>query len=200
MRALVTGGTKGLGAAIARTLRSEGYSVVVHGSTGDVQGDFSSREGVEAFLHDYLSRYGETEVLINNVGPFLVESGLKTHPDDWYNLFQTNLHAPFLLSQALAPTLKSIVNIGIAGLGRADTYSTAYTAAKAALLSLTKSLAKEMRCQVNMVSPGYLENSVVLPPGQKPVSLNEVSQLVAFLLKHPSITGQNIEVAAGVRL
>lgn len=182
-----------------------------------IQGDFSTTQSTETFLQDYLKRFPSTETLINNVGNYLIKSALETTIENWISLFQTNLHASFALMKALTPTLiknkGNIINIGIAGIEtfRADTYSTAYTTTKAGLWMLTKSIAKELAAEgvrVNMVSPGYLSNAVDLPddpkklPMQRAATLEEVVKVIAFLLdkKNSYVTGQNIEVAGGVRL
>jgi NAD(P)-dependent dehydrogenase (short-subunit alcohol dehydrogenase family) len=233
---LVTGGGKRLGAEICLKLASEGYDVVIHYRNSrteakdiarqcrdkgveaeTIQGDFSDKESTVLFVQKYLKRFSDTQNLINNVGSYLVSSSLLTPLDLWYELFQTNLHAPMILIQNLAPSLKknrgSIVNIGIAGINssRTDTYSTAYTCSKTALWMLTKSLALELaayQVKVNMVSPGYLDIAVDLPKDMRGLPMNraatsqEVAHVIAFLLKKESvyITGQNIEVAGGVRL
>jgi NAD(P)-dependent dehydrogenase (short-subunit alcohol dehydrogenase family) len=233
---LVTGGAKRLGAELARTLAEQGYSIAVHYNRSPddaekvaqecrkrgvqaqiIQGDFQSVESTEDFLQRYLQQFPITHHLINNVGNFLIKSPLETSIEEWLSIFQNNLHVPFMLSKALAPSLKkikgAIVNIGMAGVngGRADTYCTAYHCAKTSLNSLTKSLAKELASdgvRVNMISPGYLENAVDLPsnwtklPMQRPAALSEVACAVAYLLGTEGryITGQNIEIAGGVRL
>lgn len=220
---LVTGGAKGLGAEISRKLVQEGHKVVVHYRTSRkdaeelaascgcelIQGDFSTADGVAQFIQDYCRRFADTHYLVNNVGNYLIKPSLATSVDDLSMLYQTNLFAPFALTQALLPGLKSVVNIGAAGLNsRADAYSTAYTMTKSGLLQWTRSLAKELApslTSVNMVSPGYIEDSIDLPehfPMSRPATRIEVAGLVAFLLDEPNryITGQNIEVAGGVRL
>lgn len=228
---LVTGGAKGLGAEICRTLASEGYSLIIHynesqstaeevadecrsrGAEAEIlQGDFSTNAEIEDFSRRYIQQYPDTKFLINNVGPYLVKSAMETTLEEWQRIFQTNLNPSFILTKALSQSLKknkgALVNVGVAGLQafRADSYSSAYSAAKTSLYSLTKSFAKELapfKVCVNMVSPGYLENSTVLPdhfPMGRPCSLAEVARVVAFLLKQESITGQNIEIAGGIRL
>jgi len=181
-----------------------------------IQGDFTTIATTEAFIKKSQGHF-PIKALINNVGNYLVKSASNTTVEEWSALFQSNLFVPFALSRAYLPTLcqyeGSIINIGIAGIDRvqANTYSTAYMSAKMALLMLTKSLAKEMvskRVRVNMVSPGYLENAIDLPeavghlPMGRPGTLEEVSRVVMFLLEETNsyITGQNIEVAGGVRL
>jgi len=233
---LVTGGAKRLGSAICQTLAECGYDIVIHYNHSEqevlevrdlcrrqgvraeiIQGDFSTRESVDKFCLEYLDRFGNTKNLVNNVGNFLIKPALTTTIEEWLEIFQNNLNAPFAISKALAPRIAehpgSIINLGVAGLEsmRADTYSTAYSCAKMALLMLTKSLAREMmrdRVRVNMVSPGYMNISVDLPQDESKLPMGragmptEVSDLIAFLLDPTGayITGQNIEVAGGLCL
>lgn len=233
---LVTGAAKGLGAEICLELAKNGYDVVVHYNKSrkeaeeiankcrqmgvkaeTIQGDLASNEGVDSFISRYLERFPETSVLINNVGNYLLKSSTQTSVQEWQDLFQTNLTAPFVLSNALVPSLKKhrghLINIGVNGLlfARADTYATAYSITKYGLWMLTRSLAKELAVEgvrVNMVSPGLMENAVdlekILPlvPFKTATPLSEVAGLITFLLKpeNTHITGQNIEVAGGLRL
>jgi NAD(P)-dependent dehydrogenase (short-subunit alcohol dehydrogenase family) len=233
---LVTGGAKRMGADVCRHLASLGYDIVVHYKSSSkeavalaeecqsfgvkaavIQGDFSTLSQLNNFCERYLEQFDQTENLINNVGNYFMQSAMQTEIEDWLNLFQTNLHAPFLLIKKLMPTLTqqkgSIINIGMTGLSsvRANTYATSYFITKQALWHLTRSLAKEVASQgvrVNMVSPGILDIAVDLDvyvksiPMQRPATCQEVSQVVAFLLdrKNSYITGQNIDVAGGVGL
>lgn len=233
---LITGGAKGLGAAICQSLAKQGHSLIIHYNESHedakklksicegygvavylVQGAFSSKESVSHILSQVDKLNVPVKFLINNVGQYLIKSLLETSEDNWYDLFQVNVHAPFLLTKQLSDSIirqqGSILNIGVAGLEtrQADTYSSAYTITKQALLGVTKSLAKELAPQhvtVNMISPGYLENSVDLPkelaslPMRRPVGLEEVTSMVNYLLSDAAknITGQNIEIAGGVRI
>lgn len=233
---LVTGGAKHLGAAICKALAKEGYSVVIqyrnsfkeaeqlvkeckkYNVDADcIQGDFSTLELTQKFIQDYKNKFPETLHLINNVGDYAIGSSLQTNIDQWYYLFQVNLHTPYLLIRELLPSIKklkgSIINIGISGLNsnRADTYSTAYDITKLGLLQLTKSLALELapdHVKVNMISPGYLETSIDLPKKLSHIPMNrlgknqEVADLVLYLLSEKAdyMTGQNIEIAGGNRL
>lgn len=233
---LVTGGAKNLGAAICKELARQKYPVVIHFRQSVkeahavlqecrrfnveaecIQGDFSTRESTQKFLIEYKEKFPQTKSLINNVGNYFIGSSLKTPEEQWDDLFQTNLHAPFMLIKNLMPSIKqlqgSVINIGIAGLNtsRVDHYSTVYTMAKAGLLMLTQSLAAELApdlVRINMISPGYLDTAVDLPqeltkiPMKRPAKNQEVADLIAFLLsdKAQYITGQNIEIAGGTRL
>lgn len=233
---LVTGGAKHLGAAICIELARQGYSVVVHYRNSEkeahavvdhclkyhvqaecIQGDFATLETTKDFIHRYQNKFPETENLINNVGNYFLGSSLEISEELWFELYQTNLHTPYLLIKNLHPSLKkckgSIINIGVSGLNaaRANTYSTAYTMTKSSLLALTKSLALELasdQVRVNMVSPGYLDTSIDLPkdlseiPMHRAAKSEEVAEVVSFLLsdKAQYLTGQNIEVAGGMGL
>lgn len=181
-----------------------------------IQGDLFSAELALNFAGHYLARFPHTQNLVNNVGTYFVGSALNVPLDTWHSLIATNLQVPVLLAQALMPSLihqkGTITNIGVAGLTKgADSYSTLYTAVKGGLLHLTRSLAKELApkgVRINMVSPGYMENAIDLPndlskiPTGKVSSLEEVASFIVFLMdpKNSSITGQNIEIAGGVRL
>lgn len=236
MRALVTGGAKRLGAAISATLAKLSYSVVVHyrysvqeaeqmihqcralGVDADlIQGDLSTPEQVVAFAARYLDKYSDTALLVNNVGTYLTKSIMQTSTEDWLSLFNLNLHAPFILTHALIPSLISqggqVINLGVSGLHthKAQLYAAAYMMAKQGLWELTRSFARELAPQgvrVNMVSPGQLDISVDLlekglwPPIGFPSTCEEVCRAIAFLIDpaNRSITGQNIEVAGGLGL
>ncbi len=231
---LVTGGSKRLGANICLALASQGDSILVHYRNSKqqaediasqcrklgveaktIQGDFSSMESTRSFIQNCMKLYPEIKTLINNVGNYLVKPACETTPEEWCELFQTNLNAPFALCQALIPSLKAyrgnIINIGVTGINNihAEVKRTAYSATKMALLMLTKSLARELassHVRVNMVSPGYLENAVDLAeavfPMQRPAYMDEVSRVILFLLNEENsyITGQNIEVGGGIGL
>ncbi len=233
---LITGAAKRLGAEICRHLAARGHNVVIQYQHSHkealalreeclsqgyrveiVQGDFTSLESTLDFADACLKKFPDIKFLVNNVGNYLVKPALETKCQEWVSIFQNNVHVPFFLTRAFIEPLKlnqgAIINLGIAGLSslRADKYSPCYTAAKASLLSWTKSLALELapdQVRVNMVSPGYLDISEDLPkdiskiPLHRAGSCAEVAEVISFLLddKNRYITGQNIEVAGGIRL
>lgn len=212
---LVTGGAKGLGAEICRTLAAQGHSILVHYNRSEheakkvaqkcrqhgveadiIHGDFSTPQSMQQFIKSLPSAIGS---LVNNVGNYLVEKPSKTTPEAWQQLFQVNFHTPVALINALLPGIikakGSIINIGVCGLDtpRATTYFPAYQSTKSSLLLATKAFAKELASlgvRVNMVSPGQLENSVDLEkssiPAGRPGTLHEVAQTVAFLMRPES--------------
>lgn len=235
----ITGAAVGLGRAIALKLAEQGHALVLHyhthaqeakqlaalcrekGAEAEcIEGDFSSHDGVLRFLERYLAAFGATKYLVNNVGNVLRQTALETSDNEWKALFQSNFHAPCQIINTLSDTLKhhrgAIVNIGFAGVSQAvlSRQFAAYHTTKMALWTLTKSLADALAphgVRVNMVSPGFLENSIHLPdpqhlPKMVPMgrlgTLEEVASVVAFLLDpmQAYVTGQNIDVAGGVRL
>lgn len=177
-----------------------------------LQGDFSSLQATEAFIDHYLARFPDTECLVHNIGPFYLDSPASASPQKLGELFQINTLVPLLLTQKLLPSLKRhhghIVYIGMAGADRssARTHAFSYDLTKHALAQLMKSLAKELAPDgvcVNMVSPGCLEGSIDTPkqiPFGRTGHFTEIAEAVAFLLSSRYITGQNLEVAGGVRL
>ncbi len=234
--ALITGAAKKLGAEISRTLAQRGHNIVIHFRSSEkealevakecqsfgveticIQGDFSTVESTKKFIAAYLKKCPASEILVNNVGNYILKPLTATDVEEWMDLYQTNLNTPFMLTQALLPSLKkahgSIINIGVAGARnfRANVNAPAYVSSKQALWSMTLSLAKELAsCQVrvNMVSPGYLEDAIDLPddpatlPMGRAAKYREVALAVAFLLNQDSkyITGQNLEIAGAVGL
>jgi len=234
---LVTGGAKRVGAGICKALAKRHYDIVIHYNTSQqdaiqtqkecqsfgvhaeiMQGDFSTKESTQDFIERYHQNFSDIKNLINNVGNYFIRSIQETTLDCWQEMFQTNVFAPIALIQGFLTHLKtnkgSIINLGVAGINHipSDQDTTCYRMTKLGLWMLTKSLAKELakdHVNVNMVSPGRLENSVDAPwsdPRNIPMGRNgtvdEVARVVAFLLEEGSsyITGQNIEVAGGARL
>lgn len=234
--ALVTGAAKGLGRELSISLGKRGYPLLLHYNKSEeevfalqsellaygvkserIAGDFSTLEGIDDFLNRLSAMELKVKYLVNNVGLYARKSLLQTSKSEWLSLFNANLHLPFLLCQTLAPLISeekgAIANVGVAGLrSRASTnYDSAYTITKEALYYMTKMLAKELvksGVTVNMISPGYLPNSVDKPrdpdllPMGRCVAFSEVADLLLYLFSEQgkSITGQNIEVAGGVAL
>jgi len=182
--ALVTGGSRGIGAAIVRVLAHRGASVAfcyrqqaelaqdlarkVQSETGQkvlaVQTDVTDPEQVRKMVEQVRSELGDIDILVNNAG--IVRDALFLRMDEakWDEVINTNLRGAFLCTKAVVPMMVSkrwgrIINIssvvGLVG----NVGQTNYAAAKAALIGFTKSLAKELGSRnitVNAVAPGFI--------------------------------------------
>lgn len=172
-RALVTGGTRGIGAAIVQRLLDAGAKVVVTArSRGEampagavfVAGDVTTVEGVKAIAAEALGALGGLDILVNNAGggrPFA--AGTASIPDEeWQACFALNLFSAIRLTNALLPALReskaaAIVNISSTAATMPFPAFAHYCAAKAALDTYSRTLALEVGpsgIRVNVVSPG----------------------------------------------
>jgi 3-oxoacyl-[acyl-carrier protein] reductase len=190
--ALVTGGSRGIGAAICEELAAAGAIVAVNyarnaeaagevcgriaaagGTAHGVQGDVASAAGAAALVAAVESDIGPIDVLVNNAGITRDDLIMRLSEDDWRAVIDTNLGGAFFTCRALSrPMLKrrrgSIVNISsIVGV-HGNAGQTNYAASKAGLIGLTKALAKELGgrgIRVNAIAPGYIATELtnVLP-------------------------------------
>lgn len=186
--ALVTGASRGIGAAAAIALARHGAArVVIHygsyrqgaeqtlalvqgaGAEADLlQGDLSTEEGIESLVKDLKSAAPEIDILINNAGSLMKRARLLEYtPQLFDQVMNLNVKSVYFLAQAVAPHMiakKSgvIVNVSsIAARNGGGPGATIYSAAKAAVSAITKGLAKELAPQgirVNAVSPGTVDN------------------------------------------
>ena len=184
--AVITGGGRGVGAAVAARLAAAGVTVVVAARTTEqvesvaaslrAQGHAAYAEtcnvedpsSVEALAARALERLGRVDILVNNAGAALAAAIHKTTLDDWNRLLATNATSAFLCLKAMLPGMMErkwgrVVNVAsIAGL-RGDRYIAAYAASKHALVGLTTSAAAEAAphgVTVNAVCPGYLHTEM----------------------------------------
>ena len=183
--ALVTGGARGIGAAVARVLLAHGARVTTlsrscvptgdqaapgdAGRTGHVVADVSDFEDVRRALEEARSGYGPIDILINNAGQAGSAPFVKMESSLWRTMMAVNLDGTFYCTQAALPGMLAggwgrIVNIastaGLVGYG----YVSAYCAAKHGVVGLTRALALEVATKgitVNAVCPGYTETDMV---------------------------------------
>jgi pteridine reductase len=180
--ALVTGGVKRIGAAIATTLHHAGYDVFLHYGQSEAEAnaladrlnairanscqtfsaDLKDNQAAEKISHWIKSQCEQLDVLVNNASSFFPTPWKQASQLDWQTLMSINVQTPFFLTQALLPLLTknngSVINLIDIHVERTLEQHPIYCASKAALKNLTLSLAKdhghELRC--NGVSPGAI--------------------------------------------
>jgi len=155
--AIVTGGTRGLGAGVARRLAAAGFAVHVCGRSQPETGpqgirfsavDVRDAEAARAFVDSVASAHGRLDLLVNNAGGSPQASALASGPRFADAILRLNLLAPLYMAQAAHPHMRasgggSIVNIASVSAIRPSPGTAVYGAAKAGLVSLTQSLAQE---------------------------------------------------------
>jgi len=175
-RILITGGTRGIGEAIAKRLIGSGATVITTArSVPDnppelfVQADLSTPEGTQKVVTFAIERLGGVDILINNAGGTKMHDGaLSTTDDDWQQDLETNLLSAVRLDRGLLPSMLKQnygVIIHMSTIARSRPFSSLpYSAAKAALTVYSKGLSNEYGpkgVRVNTVSPGYIETSAI---------------------------------------
>jgi pteridine reductase len=233
---LVTGGAKRLGAAIGRRLHAAGANIVVHYHQSQPAADALVAElertragsalAVRADLHDVgrlpvlveaaLARFGRLDVLVNNASTFYPTPIGTITPAQFDDLVGTNLRAPLFLSQAAAPALRAayglIINMVDIHGDRPLKAHPVYSAAKAGLVMLTRSLARELgpEVRVNAIAPGpvlwperdldpALKDEIIAKTALKRSGSPEDIARTAFFFaaEAPYVTGQVIAVDGG---
>jgi 2-dehydro-3-deoxy-L-rhamnonate dehydrogenase (NAD+) len=206
--AVVTGGSQGIGLAIAQHLARMGAQLVIwdlqEGECGDNYAvDVTQRDQVEAATQACLKRYGRIDICINNAGFAGPTEPLDSYdPVTWQRLIDVNLLGVFNVCAAVVPVMKRnthgrIVNISSLAGKEGTPNASAYSAAKAGVIALTKSLGKELAqtgILVNAIAPAAVQTSILeqMSPEHVQVMINkspmqrlgevqEVAELVAWL-------------------
>jgi 3-oxoacyl-[acyl-carrier protein] reductase len=240
--AIVTGGSRGIGRATALTLGKAGAKVVVNylhqeraaqevvtlierqgGQALALKADVSCQSEAQALVEKALEAFGRVDILVNNAGITRDNLSLRMKPEEWEAVLHTNLTGVFFCCQAaLKPMLRQksgrIINVtSVVGLtGNAGQAN--YAAAKAGIIGLTKSLAKEVASRgilVNAVAPGFIATDMTEELGEEarrafleriPLGRagfpEEVAEVILFLASPASryITGQVIVVDGGLTM
>jgi len=239
--AIVTGGTRGIGKAIVLELARRGCSVAFNFSKsaeeavslkGEVEGlgvkayaaqcDVANTEASAEFVKAVVAEFGTVDYLINNAGITRDQLIMRMKEDDWDAVIDTNLKGAWNFSKAvLRPMMKnenggSILNIssisGVVGmLGQSN-----YSASKAGMIGLTKSLAKEVASRnitVNALAPGMIDTEMTSEmnadfrekilaaiPLARFGSVQEVADISCFLLSAKYVTGQVVQIDGGLAI
>ncbi len=235
--ALVTGGGRRIGRAIALMLGAEGWAVAVHyhrsraeaeavaqeiaaaGGRGvAIAADLRQEAEVETLLPRAAEALGPLGLLVNNAAVFENDTPLGVTRESWDRHLETNLRAPFVLMQHFARALPAsaegaIVNILDERVWSLTPYFVSYTVSKAALWSLTQSLALALapRIRVNGIGPGptlpstrqseaQFRRQQATMPLQRGTTPEEIAAAVRFILSAPAMTGQMIALDGGQHL
>ncbi|WLR44179.1 SDR family oxidoreductase [Bacillus carboniphilus] len=236
--ALITAGSKGLGRKVTEHLLEKNYCVTVNYRSdfhaveeliGDykqkkdnihiVQGDVTNKEDIIKIVQSSYKKFGRIDTLINNAGPYIFERKKLVDYEDveWYSMIEGNLSSVFHFVKQVVPIMREqhfgrIINYGFQGAEHASgwLYRSAFSAAKAGLASLTKTLAieeAENGITVNMVCPGNIagrmkESTIDEARNRrddKPIGRSgtgeDIARLIGFLIHEQSdlITGSIIE-------
>ncbi|HUS07265.1 MAG TPA: SDR family oxidoreductase [Bryobacteraceae bacterium] len=242
--ALVTGASRGIGSATALALAKEGTSrVVIHyngyregaeetaaavrksGAQVEILGgDLSTDEGIQGFLSELKSKAPEVDILINNAGHLIMRAKLlEFTPEVFDQVMNLNAKSAYFIAQAVVPGMIKkgagiIINVSsIAARNGGGPGATVYAAAKSAVATITKGLAKELAphgIRVNAVSPGTVDNYfhekhsnrqildavVQMTPAGRLGTNEEVADTIVFLCSEGSryTYGQTIEINGGM--
>lgn len=186
--AIVTGGGRGIGKAVASRIAEAGAAVIIADiNISDAketaliltekqmkavprQVDVTDKDSVKSMIDETLDEFGQVNILVNNAGIMYRTRFEDLSPEEWEEVMQVNLTGPFLCTQAVLPVMKKnmfgrIVNISSSAGRSVSTLGGAhYTASKAGLLGLTRAVAKETApfgITVNAICPGLIDTEMV---------------------------------------
>lgn len=235
--AIVTGGGGGIGKATCLTFAREGADIVIpevnianaEAAAAEIQAlgrkckvietDVSNGESVRAMVRQTLEAFGRIDILVNNAGIFSYTRIDACTEEEWDRMMAVNLKGPFLCAQAVMETMKTqqsgrIINLGsLAGQVGGIVASAPYSASKAGVMCLTKSLARvlgEYGITVNSIAPGVAATEMAknhpdmtdqIPLGRV-ADASEIASAILFLASEEGryLTGATLDVNGGIRM
>lgn len=212
--AVVTGGAKGIGKAIAGEFRKAGAHVCVIDLLPNAyyQGDLADQAVLEAFARKVIADYGHVDYLINNALPLMKGIDACNYEEFNYAL-RVGVTAPFYLTKLFAPHFApgaAIVNISSSRDRMSQPQTESYTAAKGGISALTHALAVSLagRVRVNAIAPGWIDTDYTVYEGpdavQQPAGRvgnpMDIANMVLYLCSDKAgfITGENICIDGGM--
>ncbi|HEY0223355.1 MAG TPA: acetoacetyl-CoA reductase [Pseudolabrys sp.] len=205
--ALITGGTRGIGAAIAKALKDKGYKVAANYAGNDEAAQkFKSETGIPVFKWDVSSfdacaegvkkvaaEVGPVEVLVNNAGITRDSQLHRMKPEQWTAVINTNLGSLFNMTRQVIESMRErkfgrIVNISSINGQKGQFGQTNYSAAKAGEIGFTKALAQESAksgITVNAICPGYINTEMVQAVPKEVLEKNILPQIPVGRLGEP---------------
>jgi 3-oxoacyl-[acyl-carrier protein] reductase len=219
--ALLVGGAGSIGQAVARAFAAEGARVVVADQTGTIAVDVTKPDSVAAMVKEVLATHGRIDILVGLVGIYEAQPALEITSDQWRRMLDVNLLGAFLTCREVLPHMQRagfgriILLASLAGQVGGVVAGAHYAASKAGILSLVKSLARQVGTQgvtINAVSPGPVDSQMTstwpsedrqrmlaaIPLGRfaRP---EEIADVVAFLASPRAgyIHGARIDINGG---
>lgn len=237
---LITGSSAGIGARIAEKLSASGHNVFLTGrseerliklaaeikAAGFLAGCLIEENFPEKLLKKAVKHLGSIDVLINNAGAYIWSPVEKTTKDHAEKSLKLNLRVPYELCSLVVPDMKKnkwgrIINIGSISGSVGEANASLYSAGKAGLIGLTKSLALELAefgITVNVINPGWVKTGLAedsvnsgdideneqleMVPQKRWIEPEEIAELAKYLISDSAqgITGQSLNLCGGLSL
>ncbi len=212
-KALITGGSRGIGRATAVLFARAGGDVAINYRTQEkaaeevreeieklgreclvFRADVALKKDVEAMVNGTMARWGRIDTLVNNAGVWTYGQMGEMSEDIWAETMRTNLDSVFYFTNAVVPIMKKnkqgwIINVASTAAVRGEAFHSHYAASKGALVSLTKSLAVELapyNIRVNCVAPGWVETDMCAEVFSDPEFRRQVQESIPLKrIPHP---------------
>lgn len=239
-KVLITGSSRGIGFSIAKKLADSGHQVVITGrnpeklaeasakinAAGFIAGDLLENDSPRRIYSSSAEILENIDVLVNNAGEYIWSRVEQTSPDDVQRLLKLNLGVPYELCSLVVPGMKEkkwgrIINIGSISGAVGEANASLYSASKAGLIGLTKSLALELAefgITVNVINPGWVKTELAenvfeqenvdiqehidAVPQRRWINPEEIADLADYLISDSAygITGQSLNLCCGLSL